>query len=119
VGWFLSELANVTKRYASRSRFTTSIKDRILAQSKPVADFPIRLTFVDKLEHFECETIRLDALTWGSMSTTPWRGGMILVDPDLMVRSAPSGRSPAPSAYPNTARMGTTANRRRVGQSAI
>jgi hypothetical protein len=52
-----------------------NIKDRILAQSKPVADFPIRLTFVDKLEHFECETIRLDALTWGSMSTTPWRGG--------------------------------------------
>jgi len=34
----------------------------ILAQSKPVADFPIRLAFADQLEHLRCKSIRFDTL---------------------------------------------------------
>ena len=37
-------------------------QDRVLAQPQPVADFPIRLTFTDQLEHFGGETVGLYAL---------------------------------------------------------
>jgi hypothetical protein len=40
------------------------IEHRILAQPKPMADFPVRLTFADELENLWCETICLNALPW-------------------------------------------------------
>src|ERR1700688_1716793 len=38
------------------------LEDRILAQSEPVADFAIRLTFADQLENLGCKSIGFDAL---------------------------------------------------------
>ena len=40
-----------------------NIQDSILAQTEPVADFPIRLAFTDKLEDFGREAVCLHALT--------------------------------------------------------
>jgi hypothetical protein len=38
------------------------VEHRILAQPEPMANFPVRLAFADKLQHFGRETIRLNAL---------------------------------------------------------
>jgi hypothetical protein len=78
-------------------------EDRILAQSKPVADFPIRLTFADQLEYLGCKSIRFDALARspaehhaaftcrrntgasGGVQAAPWRRNTAGVTPSLLL----------------------------------
>src|ERR1039457_7070965 len=64
IRFILASLVKVDRPGPSSSTVTLhDIEDGILAEPKPMTNFPIRLTFADEFEHFGGETVCLDALT--------------------------------------------------------